>query len=189
MGYATLHVIQPGGDVEEWKEYHNSPGFAIPIWVWLAERYLGQTRPDWLLQEGTPLFDLRSDSRLEEWERICLWASFHYVIIERDDLRKLTAAFRVAERKFTEKNPGNQCHYGAMANDIQDLSASLNIRGVAFGTNSADWDGWTVNDECTCKCGDIHQVDEERPYNIDKDEKHFSVFKEMEAASPAKEDS
>lgn len=183
MSYSTLYSLNVEGEVRGEKEYRNGHGYAMPIWSWLHEKYIKPHDPgSYVLSGGgKPVFSLRDDPRLEDWERICLWASFDWAIVKAQDCPELTKAFRRLHEEFKAKLPDHVCHYGEMANDIDALVKS-GAQGVAFWATSVAADDWGANHgECTCACGNVHDNEEPRPYNINVDARHFFMFEEMEA--------
>jgi hypothetical protein len=194
VSYSTLYVIHPDGKVHDHKEYRNGWGYAMPVWTYLAEKYLGQ--PDdkegdlttrwWVRGQGKPVFDLKGDPRLERWERIALMASFDHVIVMREHAKELIDAFRKLDETLREKHPKHVTHYSTMARDIEVLLEDSKTTGVCWNATSVSETHWWVHDECTCTCGDMHVKQEGRCYDISKDKNHWSLFEELEDAAKVK---
>lgn len=186
MSYSELFAVEKSGDVKGVKEYRNGHGYAMPIWNWLFEKYIKPTNPGKyvyvLSDEGKPIFALHDDPRLEDWERVCLWASFDYAVVDKGNVPKLVKAFRTFHDNYKGQYPQNVCHYAEMAGDIENIIKE-GADGVAFWATSVACCEWTVQDECECKtCGDVHMKDEYRPYNVTTGEKHFLMFEKMKNA-------
>ena len=182
MSRSVLYVFGADGKVATESEYSNGWGYAMPVWNWLADRYLPGNKTWFIDGKGAPVFNLRDDPSLEDWERICLMASFDWAIVRKERFPDLVSAFRTAQDRIRGKHPAHVCHYGPMADRIEAL-ANHPVMAVAWLATSVSESLWWVYDDCTCTCGDVHKVQEGRAYNILADTSHWDVFEEIAKGS------
>lgn len=186
MSYSSLFVIDEDGDVQDTgKEYRNGHGYAMPVWTYLARKYLKQPGEDahkfWVrwYYEGKiePVFKLKADPRLERWEWIVLLTSFDHALVKKENFQETIEAFRMLHGQYKAIEPGNVCHYEEMANDIERMIGSPEVTGIGWNATSVSEDLWSVRDDCVCTaCGNEHEKEDERHYNVKKDKRHFFVF-------------
>lgn len=187
MSESVLHVVLENGDIVTRHEFGNGHGYALPVWSYLAEKYVRKEGESdsaffgrWYIDsQCKDVWALKKDPRLERFERIVLLASFDRVIVKSGDFKELCDAFRKFENLYKEKYPNNVCHYQSMAYWIEKQTAE--IIGACFTATTVGENIWEVYDECECPtCGDSHRKEESRPYNINKDQGHWFLFESIE---------
>lgn len=193
MSYSRQYFFDADGKAVAGDEYRNGHGYCIPIWTYLADKYIaklpGEKEADfyirwWMTEKCAQVWAFATDPRLERWERITLLASFDHYVAKRENFNDIAEAFEKCDAAFKEKYRDHVCHYAAMAAEIRKDGAAYQAVGW-YGTSVSD-SLWWVYDECECaKCGDTHQASEGRPYDLTKDDKHFVLF-EDECLSPIK---
>lgn len=185
MSHSSLYLVDEKGDVHHEKDYANGHGYAIPCWNYLAEKYLRKPGEDdnnfwirwWLNEKCQGIWDLKKDARLERWEWICLLASFDYAMVKQENFEETAEAFTRMDLEHGKCHPTHVCHYLIMAFDLRRLAKSPAVKGACWIATSVGENLWEIYDECTCpSCGTVHQPDEGRPYNVNKDTRHFYVF-------------
>ena len=181
-----MFTVASSGDVEHFGDYQNGLGFAMPIWTYLAEKYLrkpGEKDHEffgrwWIQDNCRGVWALENDKRMERFERVVLLASFDRVIVRAENFKELAAAFDKFHDLYLEKKPQNVCHYRAMGREIEKME---DVLGVCWVATSVGENLWTVYEDCECpKCKNVHQQEEPRPYNINIDNKHWFLFEELE---------
>lgn len=99
MSYTEIYRVTPKGNTRFEGEIHNAFRGAMAVWKYLEEKYLppfflhGQ-KFNRMFGEMQEVWDLSKDQRLSEAERICLLSTFDNVMVLKEDIPKLCAAFR-----------------------------------------------------------------------------------------------
>lgn len=161
MSYVTIYRIDADGDVERLGEAKNNHGFAPLVWDKLMAQYrITPTGPRWGDDYYQPLWGLSGTGKLKRHEDILLGATFDRVWISRALVPELVEAMRAFHQRYIV--PNNLVHTISDAADIlaKWMPEHPTDRGVAFNMCSAVESFWTVYDG---------ELDESRPYNIDRD--------------------
>lgn len=183
MSCSTLYIARQDGLVRSYKEYRNGYGYAMPIWNYLAKKYLrksGESDTDlnirWFIRgQGKEVWDLWKDPRVEKWEKVCLNASFDKAMARREDFIEIAEAFEHFHSEYTNGEPGNVCHYAEMAGDIRALESE--VQAIGWRATSVSESLFWVYDDCECpKCGDSHRMQDGRPYDMNKDKGHWWIM-------------
>lgn len=182
MSHTTMHVFDKDGKATRHLEYGNSWGYAMPCWNYLADKYLrrpGENDIDlnvrWFIQgKGEPIWELMKDPRLEHWERIILGATLDRVFVKREHFADLATCFRKFDAETRKKHPNAVCHYAAMAQDLEQLPADTTA--VAWNATSVTETYWWKYDDCECPEDAECEHEEGRPYDMNKDQGHWSLY-------------
>ena len=162
MSYTELFYVEKSGDVVWHSEYHNSHRGAGLVWHTMSHMYLFKEPEFFNLQ---PVWDLWENETVPIEMRIVMASTFDNVMIKRENLTHLVAAFRV---------------YSAMVRDAGNIELQIqNLEKLADDENclAVCWNQTSVN--CGVWSVWIDDEQEYRPYNIFKDSKHWFLFEEI----------
>jgi len=179
MSYTTIKKVNSEGDVEDIKQFTNAFGGQAFVWSELFDKYIKDpTIPydNWMIGEGKRLWDAWGNKNIPEWIRLVHGSTFDYAIVEYEKLSEIAGYYR----KFSDLfgNSEKVCHLNEWADICDSLFKNETIKtckGICFYGTSVSDDLWEIyndeNEECT-------------PYNINKGNKHWFVFKEFNNISP-----
>lgn len=148
MSSTTLLTVPAEGPMEGIQEFRNSWGSAMRVWVSLAEKYCGGQNPMMIMMnesEGKAFWDLASDPRLFDCERMAMAFTFDKMICEREKACDLAAALREFNR--INPAPGKVNHLSAIAEALES-HADDDCVGFAFIQTSVCGDAWYVHEDC-----------------------------------------
>lgn len=158
-------------------EVKNAWRGAMAVWNILDRKYLPPFIPDWAKndaprQEGyfrmasmdtkehQEIWDLRKSEKVSEIDKVVLLSTFDNVIVWKKDLPDLIEAFRKFEGETSLKEQADIIEKAF--NEDKDLIA------IGWNQTSVNGDTWRVYDK----------RDNEKPYNLKKNDKHWSFFEE-----------
>lgn len=174
MSYTELKIIHADGTVHRHSQFSNSHGFAPLIWGPICERFLGD-RYAW--RDWKPLERLAYDKRMPQHWRAMLQLTFDRPIIEVAFYGQAVEDMRKFVRDTEQVNVGGVNHLPAIAETIQSIQAQNAVNrvshGVCFRGTSVGEDPWVI----------LERPDgaSERPYNLNRDTGHFSVYAKLHA--------
>lgn len=191
MSSTEIYVFRKDGYAEKYANVHNSWRGAYTIWTMLEKKYLQSHRPAYdpdlkhaprgywsrfdyvsyneedrqkALKE---VWDLAKEgSPLTENERIVFISTMDWMICEIEDLPELIKAYRTFEGDTSLPEQANILE--KILNEKDVIAIGINQTSVAAG-----WD--ERGDE-----QDPENPEENLPYNILKENKHFYLFEEDE---------
>jgi hypothetical protein len=172
MGYTELFYINKEGDTVSFKKYHNPWGGAAFIWTQIYDRYLKDNSKEfdsWLFNQQ-PLWDSVNDKAIPLSICTVLAFTFDYAIIEYDKIPKMVEYLKEFLEIFSpDKNI--VCHLGEWYDDMMKIYYREDNHGICLYPTSVSENLWSIYGE---------EKDEYRPYNVNVDDKHWFIFKEME---------
>ena len=161
MSYTEMLVVRKNGDVESYKEYRNSHLFAIPIWEYMWERYIGEKYS--ISSNHDVLWKLYNDESILDADRAILASTYDNVVLKSENFLRFVIDAKQMPPRFCEY------HIVTIIEDIKSFFGNEDIIGVCWNGTSISCDFWNVpeGDEY---CGDS------RPYNIFKDDDHWFLY-------------
>ncbi len=181
MSRTEIYAVTPEGDIELEAEISNSYRGAMHVWTTLAVKY-GLVKPGeegyLLIRPGlmNQVWKLRDDDRLTWWEKVVLLSTFDNVVILRDDLPRASEAFKAwsdANVIINTNGAREASSIGAQGLTMKRiLDHERGFRGVCWNQTSVCANPWWVYDTSG-------EDEEGRPFNIDRDEKWWSLFDEF----------
>lgn len=175
MSAFEVYVIDAAGDVNPLGEVRNPHGAAPHIWRLLSQKYGVADPLSAMNGYDTPLWKLFRSGRLTDDENTLLGFTFDGVWVARENIPRLLTAI---ERWW----PGNRQQWSEFDKKFYEVTPTLegvaellrtvpdDARGVCFNPTSVNSNPWSITLTCACPtCGDEHSLDEDRPFNFDKD--------------------
>ena len=161
MSYTEMLVVRKNGDVESYKEYKNSHRFAIPIWKYMWEKYIGGKYS--ISVNHDKLWPLSKNIRIPPHKRAVLMSTYDKVIVKSDNFERFI--------DDVQTFPLFSYHSTSIAKDIHFLLFDEDVIGVCWNATSISCDFWTV----------YEKEDEWRPYNIFKDtDGHWFLYESLD---------
>lgn len=179
MSYTEMLGVPEKGEIQGVQVYRNSWGSAPAIWERLFQKYLskGEKWENWM-NDVDALWDLVGDSRLEEYEKICLLLTFERMIVKKEDFVKVAIALKIMAKEEKEQFPEKVNHLGTIADDL--ISDKMkNYMGACFIWTSVTGDVWDQPHKESDYNEDGDLLDEENHrwrYDISEDEGHWFLF-------------
>ncbi|WP_041272397.1 hypothetical protein [Desulfitobacterium hafniense] len=189
MSYTEIYGFSTSGDAYLYGEVKNAWRGGMAIWNILEERYLPQYRPSYVpnyipddrvedylhykpsrcgacMDDGAmkEIWKLFDDERLKDCEKIALASTFDRVIVIKENLPKLVAAFREFDGQTSLKEQADIIE--KMVEDDDCIAIGFNQTSV----NSDTWANFGGYDE---------ETDEYLPYNILDGDKHWELFSDF----------
>lgn len=168
MSYSTILTIQPNGDVIPHTEIHNGT-LAMTIWDHISKEYGLRL----MFGESPKIWSWCGKGKLKCHHDIVMAFTFDHVIVCKKDIPKLIEAFN----EFMQECPTEN-----MKTQIQVLTElqKEDIIGVAWQQTSVSDTLWEINamDEIDDDDYD-EELDVSSPYNINKGDKHWDLFDEL----------
>jgi hypothetical protein len=175
VSYSELMVIQANGDVVGDIECRNGHGGPPCVWDALLRKYEPVIYPNRGYLDPPPLglmggwealWKWAKADTVRPWEWHCLQWTYDNALIQKENLRELAESMR----RFTDALviPGRVCHLPAFAKRLDELAAA-EARGVGLYGFSVSENPWWIRGNSE------DELDEGRPYNIDRDSKHWFV--------------
>lgn len=136
MSYTEIIKFNKNGDSNSAGIIHNSSRGAWMVWDILSEKYLGRhfTYLDPKLEQET--WDLFRDERLTNTERIVLGSTYDFVLIKKEDIKKVIDAYR----EFSML--GDNLSLNEQAEILQILEKDVDCIAIGFHQNSVSCDMW-----------------------------------------------
>ncbi len=157
MSYTILHAVPDKGPIQQFAVFQNSHIWARDYWEWLADKYLGMSPIEVMGQGAQKVWDLFGDTRVSEAERMCLGATFDWVMVKDSDVAKLIPSFTQIG------NISQNSRWGEMAGALDRYLGSPYF-GVCWTVTSIV-DAWHMPDG-----------DDTRLYDVSRDAKHWFLF-------------
>lgn len=175
MSCTTLYMVPEQGGILVAAEFRNSHGGASFIWDHLVAKRLGWTGY-WMGRsesEVQPLWDLWEDDALPEYERVALLSTFDRVMVRRENIPRIVAAFRAFVAAYPPEN--RVCSLLEQADELEKLYADPDCYAVCWDQTSV-CEVWTrIYEE-----GD----DEGRDYDVSIDTNHEFLFETYPIDAP-----
>lgn len=152
MSCMEVYAVDGDGDVVLLTEFRNAWRGAMLVWHEIAKKY--GVLNEWGYPDIEASWKLARTTQLTEPEWCTMVCTFDDVIIPREHFEYVARMF--AAFPFDG-------HYRELAKLIPTLGPS--IRGLCFNGTSVNENPWWVFGE--------NEDDEGRPYNIDRDSKHW----------------
>jgi hypothetical protein len=165
-----MYVVGVDGNVRWQKDFRNSWRGAMLVWDKTADM-LGVDKtwgftascPPYLKRVWAIVNDLSQPIAL----RAVVMATFDNVMVKRENLERL--ANYIEEWAKTVDDSGHLLEQGA---ELRSLAIDDDIRAVCWNATSVNCDPWWVYET-------DDDDDEGRPYNVDRDTKHWFLFDEL----------
>ena len=171
MSYCAIIVFKDSKP-SLYEEFRNSWGGAARIWTALYDFYLkdpATPHDSWMTDSGKSLWALADDARLSNVSKSVLLSTFDRAVVFRGHFDQFTRDLRTFDKEFTMVDCVS--HLGSWARFIDSLESDREAMAVGFHGTSCGEDLFSKWDE---------ETDEEIPYDLDKEDKHFSVYAEEE---------
>ncbi|WP_041257998.1 hypothetical protein [Fibrella aestuarina] len=162
MSYTEIFAFKKTGEIESIAEIRNSHRGAAAVWSTVEDRYLPKKQYSRIvLSEMQDIWDLWKRDDVSLTDKIVLLSTFDHVIVEKEHIPRLIAAFRafVGQTSLPE-----QADAIAKIQDDPDLWA---IGWNQTSINSDDWTNLGGYDE---------ETDEPIPYDFKTGELHWRLF-------------
>jgi hypothetical protein len=136
MSYTEIYRITKKGNTVLAGEIRNAHRGAMAVWTFLEDKYLppnikyGQKMTR-MIGDAQEVWDLAKDTRLTDGERICLLSTFDNVLVLKEDVFRLTKAFR----EFTGITSLSE-----QADVIEKAATHKNCYGVCWNQTSVNAD-------------------------------------------------
>lgn len=181
MSTATLKIINPNGDVVDYKEYKNAWGFQPYVWDAIYDKYFKDpTYPydSWmsLINRDNPertkkFWHMVYDKNFPIWTRRVVAWTYDNAILEADQVEIMSDYLKEFKKTYDMKE--RICHLLNIADDITNYKDEC--FGFCWHGTSVCEDPWIVYSNVK----DDEEDQQDRPYNINKDKKHWFIFKEI----------
>lgn len=174
MSYTGIYAILSDGSLSHYKDISNSWLGAFNIWDELSKRYLNKKASEMMSKEGEiqELWDMVRDESVPKSARIVLASTYDNVLVKKENIQILIDAMETFCENF---NAGSLPKQIEILRNIQ----SENILAVAWNQTSVSYTWYTNRyEECPC-CGNPID-DDELPYNINIDSKHWYLFEKYD---------
>lgn len=179
MSCTVIYKFKKNGDADFIGETHNAFRGAMQVWTLLEKKYLPKYTPSWAFGDKSQeysrmscfdksgmkdIWGLAEDTRLSEHERIVLNSTFDNVIVFKDEVFKLLAAFRAFEGETSLKE---------QADIIEDaINTDEDLIAIAWNQTSVNSDTWESDEIGLDEDGEEIYL----PYNVFKHTGHWSLF-------------
>jgi hypothetical protein len=176
MSYCQLLGFTKDG-YEVIEEFKNAHGWTAFVWDCLWGEYVPKKHPydSWISGDPNRLWKLHNSTKLEDFERFVLKATFDTALVKQDS----TDNFMVSLQKFVDKYQDNAtnrvCHIPKL---IELLSIKANTNHyIAIG-----WYGMSIADNCWDEYGgeDANGDNIIIEYNVTTGDRHFFVNSDIE---------
>lgn len=177
MSYTELKIAESNGDVVGFKEYRNSHGGASYAWSSLCQKHFGDSVL-WLFDGD--IWEKFDKLNFPPHIKAVLYFSYDYAFVKKEHLQQFVSDIR----QFIAEYPPEEnriCHLLTWADDIERDIIGTDALGVCLYATSVGEDFWEATEvkECCSECCDC----EWKPYNINLESKHFSIYDEIEKES------
>ncbi|EJG7554940.1 hypothetical protein [Listeria monocytogenes] len=159
MSSTNIHVVRANGDVEIYAEVKNSFAGAMKVWNSLNAKYDFR---DNLFTEFKKTFSSFNKGVYEDFENVVLGSTFDNVIVKKEDIQLLIAAYEKYIDEFDGSNLGLQIEI------FRQIENKADAIGIAWCQTSVCDDLWDF--------GYDEEKDELIPYNIYKGDDHWFLF-------------
>jgi hypothetical protein len=138
MSYTTIKAIWPGEKHQDIEELRNGHGSAPVIWGALAERYLGQGRYSWLVEDrdASAIFGLYKSPRVPASLRAVLAMTFDRAYVEKKDYK--AAARDIREFLRIAPAPADHVNHWPRIADLFDSDPDYPAIGLHCTSVSED---------------------------------------------------
>ncbi|RPJ40055.1 MAG: hypothetical protein EHM35_00165 [Planctomycetaceae bacterium] len=172
MSRTTIYLVPKSGPVRVFREFSNAFRGAWLVWDSMAKRYLGLDAVEYMIADNLqPVWDLWKDRAVPEAHRIVMASTFDAVMVKRENLERLAAAFDQYAMDFAD--PG---HIPAEAAAVRELAGMDECFAVCWQQTSVSADVWRVW---------MPEVEDSRPYDVSIDNEHWFLFDALEALEAA----
>jgi hypothetical protein len=151
------------------------------------ERSAGYSVRGHLMEDGKPIWDLQWSPDISDDDWYVLMATFDWVVIPPQLVDRVAVAF---DNFYLRVPPGTVNHSKEYAAEMRKATIEVEgCRGIAFSGTSVNSNPWYVREPIECddsecdkkplsegkkECYNCSMLDyDRRPYNLDRDEKHF----------------
>lgn len=179
MSYTEIFAFNPDGTAESIGEIRNAHRGAMAVWNHFEQKYLPEARPAWATQVMAPgywsrfgmgsdeemqeFWDLIDDPRLTLSERIVLGSTYDNVVVMREDLPRLIAAFRAFEGQSSLPEQAD------LIMQVLDTTDLIAIGWNQTSVNSDSWENYHYDEE----------TEESTSYNLLTGTAHLDLFKDL----------
>lgn len=165
MSSTELYAVNNKGDVVLYDRVKNSWLGAMHVWNSLNDKYfLG----DSLFEGFNKTWGYFGKVFYETYEDIILGSTFDYVLVRKDEFDRLIESFQ----KYFEEN--RDSNFGKQIEILKQMKEDENVVAVGWCQTSVSNEHWNgPYDE---------DKDEFEPYNINKGDKHWFLFEDLEDA-------
>lgn len=157
MSETVIYGVKSNGEVEFVGETRNAWRGAMHVWTRLSEAYGIQGG---FLGGFEKLWKMADKGRLKDFENTTLKSTFDNVVVWKEDIPKLIAAFK----EFEEKYPNSSLWEQAKIIE-DDIINDEDMIGVCWNQTSVNRNPWRE--------GYDEETDEPIPYNVLKGNRHW----------------
>lgn len=159
----------------------------MAVWGALSQKYLpGYEGYKGLVDGYQKLFDLLKTNKLARWERIVLLTTCTQAVVRAENFGEVAQAMETFYENYKGVLEGKVFHLDKQAEALRQLEEQREEkgwRGVCWNQTTLCGSAWWVNEE-----SEDDPDGEGRPYNIDKDDKHWFVMDDVAPEPVAKEE-
>lgn len=163
MSYTELYAVNKKGDVEFYDEVKNSWAGGMHVWNTLNEKY---NLKDSMFTQYRTTWGKFNKGFYEKYEDMVLGSTFDGCVIKKENFNDLIKYFNKYTEETTSSNLDKQIEI------IENMKSDENVIGVAWCQTSVANDAWDY--------GYDEEEEEVIPYNINKGDKHWFLFEELE---------
>ena len=178
MSSTAICASDATGAMEKCREFKNAWGSAWFIWDALWRQHVAGELTMERLQdadERDKLWELDRDTRLSVDERIVLLTTFDYCLIRRAECLRVAQALDHFVQTYERRRDWAACSLPLQALFLRDLASNPEVREVGWWQHSTEPNPWVM------PIGE----DDERPYNVQFDRKHWFLFDRYPELRPA----
>lgn len=163
MSYTELYAVNKKGEVEFYDEVKNSWAGGMHVWNTLNEKY---SFNDSMFTQFKRTWGAFNKGVYEKYEDVMLGSSFDNCVIKKEDFDKMIAAMN----QYLKENPNS--NYDEQIKIIETMKNDEEVFGLAWCQTSVANDAWDYDYD--------EEKEEVIPYNINKSDKHWFLFEELE---------
>jgi hypothetical protein len=159
----TIYCVPETGPIYSYREFSNAFRGGWLVWDNMSRRYLKRSASEYMIAgDLQPVWDLWKSLNVPLAHRIVMASTFDTVMVKRENLDKLIAAFGQYASDF--EDPG---HIPEQALALRELAENQDCFAVCWQQTSVSSDSWMV-----------YQGDAEgsRPYDVSIDNDHWFLF-------------
>lgn len=136
MSYTEIIKFNKNGDSSSAGRIWNASRGSWMVWDMLSKKYLGHGFNCFDLRLAQETWDLFTDVRLTNTEKIVLGSTYDFVLIKKEDIRKVIDAYR----EFSILN--ENLSLNEQAEILQALEKDTDCIAIGFHQNSVSCDMW-----------------------------------------------
>ena len=163
----------------------------MAIWTSLSARHLSGGDGFGGMMDGyKDLFALLKTDKLERWEKLVLLTTCDNAVLKAENFVEVAEAFEKFHEEYKVANEGKVFHMLAQAQILRELHGEGDEhgwRGICWNQTSVNGDAlwYGVREEGDEESEEEEEEDEPRPYNLDRDDKHWFVFDDPDLSEGA----